>query len=105
MHTKKNRHSEERRVTVRRPYTCPVSFTALGNSHNLPGNVEKPAEAVDISDYGMRIRTATSSLREGFMLRVQIPVTGSKSVIPVFAEIRWVRGKKPDYYHAGLRFL
>ena len=105
MQTGKDRLPEERRSAVRHPHTCAVSFTALGNSHNLPANIEKIAETIDISNDGMRIQLSSPSLREGSMIKVRIPVTGSKDAIPVLAEVMWVKERKPENYYAGLRFI
>ena len=105
MQTRKDRFPEERRDAVRHPHACHVSFTTLGNSHNLPNNVEKPAETVDISNDGMRIKTSASFLRAGSMLKIKVPVAGTESAIPILAEVIWVKEKKPETCQAGIRFL
>lgn len=105
MHTKKDKLPEERRVAIGHPHTCPISFTTLGNSHNLPNDFEKPAETVDISSDGVRISISAQPLRVGSMIKVRMPVSRAKDTIPVLAEVIWVKERKPDNYQAGLRFL
>jgi hypothetical protein len=105
MQTGKGRLSEERRGSVRHPHTSSISFTTLGNSHNLPKHLEKPAETVDISGSGMKIRTSASSLRAGSIIKIKVPVAGSESVIPVLAEVIWVKEKKPETCLAGFKFI
>jgi len=105
MHTRKDRLPEERRGTIRHPYTCTVSFTTLGNSHNLPNDFDKFAETVDTSNDGMRIRSSYSLLRQGFMLKIRIQIPGEKFTVPVLAEVRWVKEIIAENYHAGLSFL
>jgi hypothetical protein len=105
MDIKKDGVPEERRCTVRDPYPCTVSFTALGNSHNLPTDIEKPAEIIDISNDGMRIGISDQFLRVGSIIKVRVPIQGKKTAIPVLAEVRWISEKKTDDYHSGLRFL
>jgi hypothetical protein len=105
MNTKKNSFHEERRCTIRHPYPGTVSFTALGNSHNPPNDIDKPADIIDISDDGMRIRISDLSLREGSMIKVRVPIRCKNTAIPVLAEVRWVKEQMPQYCQAGLRFL
>jgi hypothetical protein len=105
MQTGKDRLPEERRSAVRHPHTSSISFTTLGNSHNLPNDYEKLAETVDISRDGVRINISAQILRVGSMLKVRMSVSGSKDTIPVLAEVIWVKEKKPENYQAGLRFL
>jgi hypothetical protein len=104
MHTKKDRLAEERRGSVRHSHTYPISFTTLGNSHNLPNKVEKPAETIDISNYGMRIRTSVPSVREGSMMRLRINMPGIEASVPVMAEVKWIK-EKAKSYDIGLRFI
>jgi hypothetical protein len=105
MNIKKNRIPEERRCAVRGPYPCTVSFTALGNSHNLPNDIEKPAEIIDISNDGLRIGISDQFLSVGSMIKIRVPIPGKNTAIPVLAEVRWITEKKIENYHLGLRFL
>ncbi|MFA4918277.1 MAG: PilZ domain-containing protein [Thermodesulfovibrionales bacterium] len=105
MQTGNHRLSEERRGSVRHPHTSSISFTTLGNSHNLPNNVEKPAETVDVSNEGMRIESSYPSLREGSMIKVRIPIPGQQATIPVLAEVTWINEKGPESYQVGLRHM
>lgn len=105
MSIKKDGIPEERRCTVRGPYPCTVSFTALGNSHNLPNDIEKTAEIIDISNDGMRIGISDMFLRVGSMIKVRVPIQGKKTSIPVLAEVRWISQQKTEKYNSGLRFL
>lgn len=105
MQTRNDRLPEKRRCAVRHPHTCSISFTALGNSHNLPNDFEKTAETIDISNEGVRISISSQPLRVGSMIKVRIPVSESKDTIPVLAEVMWITEKKPENYQAGLQFL
>ena len=105
MQTRNDKMPEERRGAVRHPYSSSISFTTLGNSHNLPNDFEKSAETIDISSDGVRISISAQSLRVGSMIKVCMPVSGSKDTIPVLAEVIWVKEKEPENYHAGLQFL
>lgn len=105
MHTKKDRLSEERRGTVRHPYKSHISLTTLGNSHNLPNNVAKSADSVDISDTGMRIDISGVALRTGSIIKMQIPMPEVQIKIPILAEVMWLKEKKPEHYQAGLKFF
>jgi hypothetical protein len=86
-------------------YACPVSFNPFSNSNNLPNDIEKPAESVDISNDSMRISTSASSLSAGSMIKIKVPISGLEISIPVLAEVIWVRKHIQSIYNAGLRFL
>ena len=95
---------KEKRTAERYVYNCPVSFTVLGNSHTLPNDIYNPAETVDISNNGMRIRISRI-LREGSVIRVLISMPGQPAKIPVLAEVKWIKKKISNNYQAGLRYV
>jgi hypothetical protein len=95
---------KEKRTAERYVYNCPVSFTVLGNSHTLPNDIYNPAETVDISNNGMRIRISRN-LREGSVIKVLISIPGQPAKIPVLAEVKWIKGKISKNYQAGLRYV
>ena len=105
MQTRNDKIPEERRGAVRHPYICRISFTTLGNSHNLPNELEKSAETLDISNEGMKLNIAGHSLREGSMIKIRLPANGLKATIPVLAEVRWGKHKIRNDYQAGLKFI
>lgn len=108
MGTKKDKSPEERRGSVRYPYTCAVSFTTLGNSHNLPNGLSKQTEIIDISNQGMKINISGHCLREGSMIELRLPVIKLKvamPAMPLLAEARWVKHKIRNDYQVGLKFI
>lgn len=105
MQTRNDKMPEERRGAVRHPYNSSISFTTLGNSHNLPSDLEKSAEILDISNEGMKIKIAGHSLREGSMIKIRIPVSGLKATIPLLAEVIWEKHKIRNDCQAGLKFI
>jgi hypothetical protein len=104
MSTNKKMGHKEKRTTERYVYTCPVSFTTLGNCHTLPNDSNIPAETVDISNNGMRI-TISRILQEGSVIKVLISIPGQPAKIPVLAEVQWIKKKISNYYQAGLRYV
>lgn len=94
---------EEKRAYVRFPYTSPVSYVVMGEPPHPPEKVAIHSEMVDLSNGGMRIREGR--LKEGVLIRVGIPVSEHEVMLPVLAEVRWVREEIPGEYQAGLQFL
>ncbi len=97
--------AEEKRVSVRFPYTRPVSYMALGESGRLPNKVVVHGEILNLSSGGMRIQTKRQSLEEGAVLQVWFPISEPPVTIPVLAQVRWVREEIPGNYQVGLRFM
>ena len=104
MNTHKKMDHKEKRTVERYVYTCPISFEVLGNSHALPNGIDNPAETVDISNNGLRIRISRI-LREGSVIRVLISMPGQPAKIPVLAEVKWIKKKISNNYQAGLRYV
>jgi len=104
MNTHKKMDHKEKRTAERYVYTCPVSLTVLGNSHTLPNEIDNPAETLDISNNGMRIRISRN-LREGSVIKVLISIPGQPAKIPVLAEVKWIKKKISNNYQAGLRYV
>jgi len=97
--------TEEKRESVRYPYTRPVSYMALGESGRPPDKVAVHGEILNLSSGGMRIRTERQALEEGTVLQVWFPLSEPPVTIPVLAQVRWVREEMPGEYQVGLRFM
>ncbi|NCO67175.1 MAG: PilZ domain-containing protein [Nitrospirae bacterium] len=97
--------TEEKRVSIRYPYTRPVSYMALGESGRPPDKVAVHGEILNLSSGGMRIRTERQALEEGTVLQVWFPLSEPPVTIPVLAQVRWVREEMPGEYQVGLRFM
>ncbi len=95
----------EKRVSVRYPYTRPVSYMAMGKSGRPPDKVAVHGEIVDLSNGGMRIRMERQALEEGAVLQVWFPISEPPVTIPVLAQVRWVREEIHGNYQVGLRFM
>ncbi len=99
------RQAEKKRVSVRFPYTRPVSYMAMGKSGRPPDKVAVHGEILNLSSGGMRIQTERQALEEGAVLQVWFPLSEPPVTIPVLAQVRWVREEMPGNYQVGLRFM
>lgn len=101
--------AKEKRMSVRIPYTPPMSYAVMGNLVSLPGVIEVKGKILDISDSGVRIRIDGQALEPGTVICIRVPVYKSKSntriTVPVLAEIRWVNEELPAGRQMGLRFM
>jgi len=97
--------AEKKRVSVRFPYTRPVSYMAMGKSGRPPDKVAVHGEILNLSSGGMRIQTKRQALEEGAVLQVWFPLSEPPVTIPVLAQVRWVREEIPGNYQVGLRFM
>lgn len=97
--------AEKKRVSVRFPYTRPVSYMAMGKSGRPPDKVAVHGEILNLSSGGMRIQTERQALEEGTVLQVLFPLSEPPVTIPVLAQVRWVREEMPGKYQVGLRFM
>jgi hypothetical protein len=95
----------EKRVSVRFPYTRPVSYMAMGKSGRPPDKAAVHGKIVDLSSGGMRIRTERQTIEEGAVLQVWFPLSEPPVTIPVLAQVIWVREDMPVNYQVGLRFM
>ena len=92
----------ERRTAERQTLVLSVSFE-LGAAAGEFGNRTMRAQAQDIGADGIGILT-DCLLRKGTVLRLDFPVSGLRTPLPVFAEVAWAIAAN-DRFRAGLRFL
>jgi hypothetical protein len=100
---------KEKRMSSRISYTCPTSYTVMGNFVSPPGVVEVKGKILDISDSGVKIRIDGQALEPGTVICIRVLIHKSKSktpiIVPVLAEIRWVNEELPAGRQMGLRFM
>ncbi len=96
---------DEKRAVLRYPYKSSVIYTSLGYRSHPPDKTETPAEIMDLSDSGMRMRIEGKVIEEGNVLRVRIPVADIQVTVPTLAQVIWTKKQDPKVYHAGLRFV
>ena len=96
---------KERRLSRRFLYKHPIRYMAMGDLKRPPDEAPRIGDVVDLSDGGMRIRTAEPGLGKGFILKLWLPVSEVEVSVPVLSEVRWVKEERPGGYHAGLRFM
>ena len=65
--------------------------------------VFRNGHSTDISHGGLGL-TSTYKATEGEIVKLSIPLNGSDTTVPVFAEVMWVVPLN-ECYRAGLRFL
>jgi hypothetical protein len=94
---------QEQRACNRIPCNCLTSCIVLGEPPDSPREVSSQTEMIDLSDGGMRIRTA--KLEVGALVQVRISLSEHSIQIPVLTEVRWVKQKTNGLCDAGLRFL
>jgi c-di-GMP-binding flagellar brake protein YcgR len=95
----------KKRLAIRFPYKCPVNYIILGiEPAQPPEKIAVQAETMDLSNGGMRIK-GERALKEGALIKVQIPVSEHDVMVPVLTEVRWAKEEMPGEYQAGLRFL
>jgi hypothetical protein len=99
------RQAEKKRVSVRFPYTCPVSYMAMGKSGRPPDKTAVHGEILNLSSGGMRIQTERQALEDGAVLQVWFPLSEPPVTIPVLVQVIWVREEIPGNYQVGLRFI
>lgn len=92
----------EQRLTPRQTFDQAVQFerNRFVTGENAP--VYEIAQVLDISPLGMGIKT-DSPLQPKEIIRVYMPVQAVDLPLPVFSEVRWVKGGN-QYYRAGLKF-
>ncbi len=96
---------EDKRLHIRFPFRTRVSYTIMGDNFHLPCMVPAQAEIVDSSECGLRICLEGRAVDVGFMLVVNVPVSGFRMTVPVLAKVRWVAENEQGVCHAGLEFL
>lgn len=95
----------EKRAVLRYPYRSSVIYSALGYRAHPPDKTEIPAEIMDLSDSGIRLRTEGKALDEGKMVWVKIPVADIDAAVPTLALVIWTKKQDAKAYHAGLKFV
>ena len=93
----------EKRSKVRKAFRKPVHFEKMATELNRQKNTQWNGVCFDISEDGVGI-TVGCTLKKGEVIKLFIPVSKKNTTLPVFAEVRWVRGTK-DNFMTGLRFL
>ena len=78
---------------------------AMGDLKRPPDEAQREGDVVDLSDGGMKIRTAKPGLGKGVILRVWLPVSEVEVSVPLLAEVRWREEEKPGAFQAGLMFM
>jgi len=92
----------ERRTAERKTFDLPVDYE-LGAGAGEFGNRTLHAQAQDIGADGIKILT-DCPLQKGMVLRLNFPISGFRTFLPVFAEVAWTVPAE-DRFKAGLRFL
>ncbi len=96
---------KERRLNQRFPYEHPIRYMAMGHLKRPPDEAPRIGGVVDLSNGGMRIRTAKPGLGKGVILRVWLPVSEVEVSVPVIAEVVWMEEQRPATFQAGLMFM
>ena len=93
---------EEKRVCDRKMFDQPVSFQISATEGKIK-NIKKDSIAVDISSYGLGIKTKYV-LAEGSVVKFYFPVKEVQITIPVYAQVMWSMNTN-DHFRVGLKFL
>ena len=96
---------KERRLDQRFPYKYPIRYMAMGDLARPPDEAPNEGGVVDLSNGGMRIRTAKRGLEKGLILRVWLPVSEVEVSVPVLTEVRWIDEETPGTFRAGMTFM
>ncbi len=89
-------------MAERKTFALPVDYE-LGACAGEFGNQTLHAQAQDIGADGIKILT-DYPLQKGAVLRLNFPVSGFHTFLPVFAEVAWAVPAE-NRFKAGLRFL
>lgn len=98
---------EEKRTSARIPCNRPANYMVIGSSSRV---VEFQGKILDISKGGLRIQDDGHPLEPGTALRLQFPlytksISRSQIIIPILAEVRWVRKVATKVCEIGVRFM
>lgn len=96
---------KERRLSRRFSYKHPVRYMAMGDLTRPPNKAANGGDVVDLSDGGMRIRTAKPGLEKGVIFRVWLPVSEVEVSVPVLTEVRWIEEGRTGTFQGGLMFI
>ncbi len=96
---------QENRLSARFPFRASVSYTVMGDHFHPPTKKPTQAQAVDLSDYGMRICLNDWAVEVGSMLVVRIPLSETQTSVPTLAQVQWVQEDLHGASYAGLLFM
>jgi len=88
-------------MAERKPIALSVEYEM--GAAAVEGKETLSAQAQDICANGIKILT-DHRLQRGAVLKLNIPVRGLSTQLPVFAEVAWT-ADTDDRFRAGLRFL
>lgn len=92
----------ERRMTERRQFDCSLEYD-LGATAGTSGVKTYKADAQNICENGLKMVT-DYPLAEGMVVRLGLPIDGSRVHLPAFAEVAWA-APASNRFTVGLRFL
>ena len=95
----------DRRISERSPFSKAVNYIVLGGPRRPLDVTAVKAEAIDLSNEGMRIKVDRRTFRQGDVIQIRIPVSDPKITVPVLSEVRWVKEEKSKNCKVGLTFL
>lgn len=97
------RAEPEKRGAEREPFACPVFFDWTVRDEKLLGLIRGRGTISNIQACGVGL-ISELPLKAGDVLKIYLPVKGTRITLPAFSEVRWVRPKGKLFY-AGLQFL
>jgi hypothetical protein len=97
------RDKVEKRGVEREPYTCAVIFDWTVRDKKLLGLMRGQGTIANIHACGIGM-ISDYPVSAGDVLKVYLPVEGTRILLPVFSEVRWARPAGNRFY-AGIRFL
>ncbi len=95
----------ENRFAIRFLYNRPVDYMVMGDAAHPPIAPSVPAEIMDVSSSGMKVRVKGWQLSKGVVLRLRVPLSDIRITLPVLAQVRWSKKEEDGEYQAGLRFI
>ena len=93
-------------MSVREDFNNPFEFELSAIGSCSLGDASRSAQGIDISTHGLGLMT-DYPLARGMVLRLVLPVRGTETMIPVFAEVAWAgqADASGNRMRAGVRFL
>jgi len=92
----------EKRKSTRQPFSKEIDFEAMAAGMKRIKIEQHRANCLNISQGGLGVTTQFRP-GEGAVLRLSIPFK-KDVMLPVFAEVVWIKGEV-DGFRAGMRFL
>jgi PilZ domain len=93
----------EKRRIQRSGFPQTVRLDLIQEESNQIKNERRSAQGVDISSQGLGLVTPFP-LQQGQVIRISLPAKESPALLPVFSEVRWVKGAGKEY-RLGVQFL